>query len=99
MNLDAEMKKEKKYSRYGMWLFSGLIVLQCIAYFYDQVMGNRPNFSYFSLFINLVAIFCFKYTYSLVYLFKLLNKLEEREVKKAVHERLKKQQVQADKNA
>ncbi len=89
MNLEAEIKQEKKYARYGVWLFSALIFLQLIAYLYDRIMGHQASFPYLSILIALVTIFCCRYTYSLVYLFKLLNQLEEREVRKAVHARRK----------
>lgn len=99
MHLDAQIKQERKYSRYGVWLFSAFILLQLMAYIYDQMMGHRVHFPYSSIIINLVMIFGFRYTYSLVYLFKLLNQLEEREVRKAVQQRANQQGKSSDDHA
>ena len=89
MDIEAKIKAEKKYSRYGIWLFSILIVLQCCAYIYELIIGKNVEFPYISITWNSIAIFCFRYSYSLGYLFKLLNKIEEREVRKAVYAREK----------
>jgi hypothetical protein len=87
MTLDEKIKQERKYSRYGIWLFSIMIVLQIIAYLYEKIMGYQVDFPYQTIIMNLLVIFCFKYTYSLVYLFRCLNQLEERELRKAVQQR------------
>lgn len=36
MTLDEQIKQETKYSRYSIWLFSIMIVLQIISYLYKK---------------------------------------------------------------
>lgn len=91
MTLDEQIKEERKYSRYGILLFAILIILNIIVYFYEKMMGYPVKFPYLSIIMCLSMIFCFRYTYSLVYLFKCLNRIEERETRKAVQEKERKQ--------
>lgn len=91
MTLDEKIKEERKFSRYGILLFAILMILNLIAYFYEKIMGYPVEFPYLSIIMCLFVIFCFRYTYSLVYLFKCLNRIEEREIRKAVREKQRKQ--------
>lgn len=84
MDLEQKIKEEKKYSKYGVVLFSILIVLQLCAFAYERWNGYNVEFPIYSIIISVIMILCFKYTYSLVYFFQYLNQLEAREVKKAV---------------